>query len=265
MIFASKTKRNAESPKWIFSWRAPRSAAVFPAISLLLPAGLFAVVMTSLRVRVETPDPWLAQNASIILATQTPGGLDLIRFAKEDGPFPAPLEWEDSVTLPDGQDSFLRALRGSPKAWKPELKPLPESGVFPSVSLAEKKEMVFAPLPSARRKVNFPPVTTAPQLVALGGISSEEFPAELPRLDLPVDQTLLSETWRFLVRLRADGSVIDAISLAGGDPDGSDRTARLVNWLRNVRFAGGKDRPEERFAGVGLRFINHSTHGPEPR
>jgi hypothetical protein len=76
-----------------------------------------------------------------------------------------------------------------------------------------------------------------------------------------VDAAMATEPWRFLLRLNAAGSVIDCVSLSGGEVAGA---AALDDWLRGVSFPPEPAAPD-RWIAVGLGFSNQAADGPATR
>jgi hypothetical protein len=250
-----------EAPKWVFDWQQ-RGNSKFPKwIALLLVGGLFALLLTVVQIRLQSPVAWAAPKASVICATGEEGRI-LTLMAREGGPFPSrflPSQWEGAATL---EREVLSAARWAPLPYVPVMRNLPEPA-SPPLQLAARAESVLPkrlPSPAAA-----PTPTTSglvPVLRPLSGITNEELPLEIPILKGPLDATTTAGTWRFLLRLDAAGCVWDCISLAGGDETGP---SPMEVWLRRMTFKPEPGTPS-RWIAVEVGFVNPSaTHGTDSR
>jgi hypothetical protein len=113
------------------------------------------------------------------------------------------------------------------------------------------------PLPSSR---DLPKSRPQPVLYPLAGLKATDLPENPPEFVAEVPPAMAAESWRFLVRLDAQGRVRDVVSLSG-TPD-AGQTA-LETWLRDVPFPESMDPASERWVAVGLSFINQPPHGTD--
>lgn len=251
-----KDKRK-EAPDWVFNWgRSGNVAHSFSKwIAVLLVAGIFALLLNMVQIRVYSPTAWAESKATVIYAAATPEGRILTLRAREEGPFPSrflPSQWEGAAAL---EQEFLGAARGSPPPYVPSLRDLPEPK-DPPLQLAAKGEPVLpkrlpaastAPLPGKLKLV--------PVISPLSGITSADLPTALPPLTDPVNATMTAASWRFLLRLDAAGHVWDCVSLAGGDEAGP---SPIEAWLRRLTFKPEPATPA-RWIAVGVGFANQPT------
>lgn len=256
----------AEHPEWVFTWR-PLGSPLFPKVfAIAVTAAGFAFLLGSVRVGFRTPDRWAPNHGSVIHVGDDPAGLALARRARDGGPFPSRFEPAGMAEIQAMENEAFDALRWTPPAYRPELRPLPPSGLEGRREpLANRGVRVFPELPAAPRAGVATAVEIAPVLDPLAGITRDDLPETLPPFD-GIDGKLTAETLLFLTRLRADGSVIDCVALAGGDKDNEDHLQRLGTWLRSLRFAPAKpEDPAVRWASVGIRFVNQpASDGPQP-
>ena len=256
----------ADHPDWIFRWRPLGSPFLPKAIAIAISLAAFSFLLVSVRVGVRTPDPWAPRRASVIHVGDGPDSLALARLARDEGPFPSrfePTSWRRTAGL---EDPLAAALRWQPAAYHPSLRPLPDDGPPPPEPLANPGVRVLPPLPAAPQQSTVAePLRLMPVLDPLGGITRDELPTDLPPFP-EADGKTGAEASLFLARLRADGSVIDCVALAGGDKTAGDHLGRLGRWLRSIRFpAADHDGPPVRWITVGIRFVNRSIDdGPQP-
>lgn len=251
-----KEKRK-EAPEWVFNWRRSRNTDFLFSkwIALLLVTGIFALLMSMVQIRVDSPTTWAASKATVIYTGATPEGRILTLRAREEGPFPSrflPSQWEGAAAL---EQELLGAARWTPPPYVPSLRDLPEPK-DPPLQLAAKGEPVLpkrlpaataAPLPGKLRLV--------PVITPLSGITSAELPTDLPHIADPITATMTAANWRFLLRLDAAGHVWDCVSLAGGDEAGP---SPIEAWLRLLTFKPEPANPS-RWIAVGVGFANQPT------
>jgi hypothetical protein len=82
-------QQRKEAPEWIFNWRSTGNPALSKWLAILVTAGLFALLMTFVRIRVWSPVAWAAPKAGVIQVTDDAIGRALTLRAREGGPFPS--------------------------------------------------------------------------------------------------------------------------------------------------------------------------------
>lgn len=70
---------------------------------------------------------------------------------------------------------------------------------------------------------------------------------------------IVSAEWRFVLNLRADGTVLECLSLSGGSEEG---LAAMIAWLRSLKFQESEE--AERWMGLRIEFLNERKHGADP-
>ncbi len=253
-------KRKA-APEWVFPWRRTGESRIARGFAILFVGAGFAFLLTSVRIRVSPPTPWAAHKASVILVGDDADGRALTLRAKEGGPFPSrfvPSEWEGAVAL---ERAAAETTRWTPPPYVPVLRDLPDEATG-GMRLASRGEPVFPERP--RPPAVAPSAVTlkpTPFLQPLSGISSQEMPGQLPAFEGAVDDSMASESWRFLLRLDAGGNVQECVNLAGGDEAGP---SPMENWLRRVSF-NAKPGSNARWISVSVGFTNQPANGPDAR
>ena len=245
---------------WVFRWRGLDGTPLRGLLSLLIVGSAFALFAATVRIRVRAPQQWVERKASIIhLPSGGEGKIWALR-AQEGGPFPSrvdPADWEKSAGL---QEAFLQATRLSSRPYEPKLRDLPEDDQVPPRPMSEKGERVFP-----KRTVKVAPVAApaatklAPVLFPLSGIGAESLPAQLPAFDAPIDAAMTAAAWRFLLRLRRDGSVSLCMPLVD-EPGGKV----LAKWLGTLNFSPAVAEKSE-WIGLGVLFTNQVTDGSDAR
>lgn len=251
--------KRREAPEWVFSWRPRRDAFLPRLLAIALTACLFALLLTSVRIRVTPAVAWSARKAAVIQVGDDAEGRALTLRAREGGPFPSrfePSAWEGIAVI---ERAALEAARWQPPPYQPQLRDLPDGSLTPPLRLAAAGEPVFPKRPPvAAVTPAIENTATTPVLHPLSGISPDLMPRELPPFDGVVAPATMAEPWRFLLRLDAAGGVLDCVSLAGGDENGP---SPLESWLRRVAFPPDPKKPT-RWIAVGVGFTNHPVKPP---
>lgn len=256
------SSKSAEAPNWVFGWRA-RKAPWFPnLVALVVASAALAFLVTMVRIPIKTTGKSASQKASVIYLLDDAEGRALVLKAQEGGPFPSrfePSEWQGFGEI---EQAALAAARLQARPYVPEMKDLSAEEKIPPLEFAAKGELFFPDHVAAPQAVpDAPEWALAPTLYPLVGISSDEFPRELPPFEATVDAAMSSAAWRFLIRLNPDGRVADCVSLERGDGVGA---GQLESWLRQVNFAADPAAPP-RWIGVGIGFINQAADGTDAR
>lgn len=251
-----KEKRK-EAPEWVFNWgRSGNAASSLPKwIAVLIVTGIFALIIGMVQIRVYLPTTWAASKASVICTAATPEGRILTLRAREEGPFPSrflPSQWEGAAAL---EQEFLGAARWTAPPYVPILRDLPKPAEPPLQLIARGAPVLPKRLPSASATPQPGKVTLAPMIQPLSGITSAELPTYLPPIAEPVNASMTTASWRFLMRLDATGHVWDCVSLAGGDEAGP---SPIEAWLRRLTFKPEPASPS-RWIAVSVGFANQST------
>jgi hypothetical protein len=258
----SMRHKRREAPEWVFPWRGRRDSPFPKAFAILLAGGAFAVLLTSVRIRVAAPVAWAGHKAAVIQVLDDAEGRALTLRATEEGPFPSrfePSEWEWAAATE--RDAY-QAARWRPEPYAPALRDLPDADAPSPLQLAAPGEAVLPdrhPSPAPARPIE--KSALFPALYPLSGITASSLPGELPPFGGPVDPAMAAESWRFLLRLNAAGRVLDCVSLSGGNEAGA---SALEDWLRRVSFHPEPAKPT-RWIAVGVRFSNQPADGTDAR
>lgn len=253
--------RLAGTPELIFRWRGSRTPFFPKLLALALGVAAFALLMT-LRIRVTAPEKVSPRRAAVIYLGDDAQGRALKLRAQEGGPFPSrfePSQWEGLAKM---ETEAMDSVRFQPQPYVPALPELPTENQLRPLELAAKGELVFPKRGPA-------PITTsdpakfklAPTLNPLSGITRETLPADLPPFSAAVTAAMSSASWRFLVRLTAEGTVAECVSLEKGGEAGAPE---LEAWLHRIQFKPEPAKPV-RWIAVGIGFTNQPADGTDAR
>ncbi len=240
----------------IFSWKASESSIGVIFVAILIVAAVFTVFLGAVDVEFIPPAPESRETMGILRFSDDVLGSEWLRLAEERGPFPGRLGRGEPRILPDiGATSAFSGGR-SWSGYQPELRVFESNPDMDGYDLAREgrrflprrvflgeklKEPVSPPLAASRK----------PILTPFDSLALRWLPDDLPDFDVNIQGgDLLSASWRFLIRLRPDGTVGDCVSLSGGAEPGLLGTA---NWLRRVKFKAGEG---ERWLGLRVEFVN---------
>lgn len=252
-------RKTAKNHPWVFRWR-PLGRPLFPRLfALALVGGCFLFLVTSVRVRVVAMEKSSPRKASVIFLRDDEQGRALSQKAREGGPFPSRFELSQWGGLALLEDSALDAIRFEPKPYEPKLEALPTGNQVAPLTFAAKGERFFPEHPQATDAA--PDSTTLRQTPVLYPLSGAILPEKLPPFDAEVNAAMSAASWRFLLRLNPEGTVMECVSLENTDQPGA---LELEKWLRLVPFQPARDEPT-RWIAVGVGFTNQPAHGTEPR
>lgn len=252
-------QKRREAPEWVFPWR-PLGGSRFPGtFAVLLVGALFALLLSSVRIRVTPPAPWAARKASVIHTLQDEESRALTLRAREGGPFPSrfdPAGWDGAVAI---ERAAFDTARWSPPPHAPVLRDLPQDEDLPLKPAAPGEAVFPKRAPGSRPAPAATDLRPVPTLYPLSGITRAGMPDTLPPFEGGPDP---AEGWnRFLIRLDASGHVTDCVSLAGGDENGP---SPLEAWLRRVTFQPEPTKPA-RWIAVEVGFANPLPDGNNAR
>jgi hypothetical protein len=257
-----KDKRR-DAPDWIFQWR-PAGEPWFPKfLALALVVTVFAVLLSSVRIRTVVDSPWSSRKAAVIQVLDDAGGRALSLRAREGGPFPSRFEpsgWPELVAL---EKSALGIGKTTLPGYRPALREL-SAGKRRMPALTEPGNAVLPkPLGSPRPGIPAAAARLVARIVPISGIHASAMPDTLPDFPGEVTPALAAAPTRFLVRLDPAGSVTDCVSLDAGDEAGP---SDLERWMRGVSFKPGPAKAS-RWVALGVTFVNQpiTADGAEPR
>ena len=138
-----RTRKPLGTPEWIFRWRGSRQP-LFPRLfALMLVGGVFALLVTTVKIRVDVPEKASLRKASVIYLTDDAQGRALTLRAQEGGPFPSRFVLSQWSGLAELEASAMETARFQPQPYVPQLQDLPaERGVLP-LELAAKGVAFF--------------------------------------------------------------------------------------------------------------------------
>lgn len=242
----------------IFNWRDSESHIGFKIIAVLSVALIFTVFFGLVDVRIKPPLAPSLESASVLHFADDELGRAWGLMAEENEPFPGRLEISGVGGIPamdatadsdgvsgwsDYQVKLLRFQRtdGSPAG------ALARKGVryFPERVKIQPTDAGTSEHPARTRRKAI--------LTPFDGRAMGWMPDEVPDFETPADGgDLLSASWRFMLRLRPDGSVSDCVSLSGGGDAGLNEA---TEWLEGLRFKSGDG---ERWLGLRVEFVNRN-------
>lgn len=249
---AVKQPRLMNTPEWVFPWRGRKKTFFSMLVAHVIAGAAFVVLLGTVRVKVVSPKPMVPRKASLIYLTDDAQGRALALQAQEGGPFPSrfePSQWQGMAAL---EEEAMAATRQA-KPYVPQLRELPQETRIAPLELAAKGEPVFPKRQSVARAAPDPAkMKLVPTIFPLSGIPAEAIPSELPPFTGTVNGAVTAASWRFLVRLNAQGGVSECVSLEKGGEAGA---LELEAWLHGIQFRTTSETPF-RWISVGIGFSN---------
>jgi hypothetical protein len=242
----------------IFDWKESESRGrdklfAFFVVALLF-AGFAGWVETGLPAYRNTP----AEAAALIRFADGGMARSWLLEAEESGPFPGRLQLDDKgvaeMVFDGGRLDAWTDYRGS-------MRPLPGGEAVGRVQITPKGKRVFPPIPGVPAGMVIPPrgeIRRIPILIPYDRFALGWMPEDLPAFTPAAGADIPPDSLRFAMSLRKDGSVVEAIPLAGGEDPGQEAIRR---WLLGVRFEEGAD---ERWFGLRVEFVNRREDATQP-
>lgn len=243
-------RKSPDNHQWVFRWRPLRQPLFPKLIALALVGGGFALLVTSVRVRVNTLEKSTPRKASVIFLRDDAQGRALSLRAQEGGPFPSRFDlsqWGGLATL---ENAAMDTIRFQPPTYELDIEDLPISKPVEPLVFAAKGERYFPEhAPVSDEIPDTAGLKLAPVLYPLSG---DPIPVALPPFGAAVDAAMSSASWRFLLRLNPEGSVEESVSLENADEADA---LELEKWLHKIRFNPEPGKPF-RWIAVGIGFTN---------
>jgi len=258
---AAKQPRLMNTPEWVFPWRGRKKTFFSMLVAHVIAGVAFILLLGAVRVKVVSPKPMIPRKASLIYLTDDAQGRTLALQAQEGGPFPSrfePSQWAGMAALENEAMAATRQV----KPYVPQLRELPKETRIAPMELAAKGELVFPKRQLVARPASDPAkMKLVPTIYPLSGIPAEAIPAELPPFTGALDSAMTAASWRFLVRLNAQGGVTECVSLEKGGEAGA---LELETWLHGIQFRTTSEKPF-RWISVGIGFSNQPADGTDNR
>lgn len=242
----------------VFRWR-PLGRPFFPKLIAVAVSGFaFALLVTTVRIRLVLPEKSSPRKASLIYLGEDPQSRALAMRAREGGPFPSRFELKNWDGLAETEAKAMDAARYQPPPYVPVMRELPEENLVQPLVLAPRGQAFF---PKRKPSPSTPPdpsmLKLAPVLYPLSETAVKILPERLPVFGGPVDAVMSGVSWRFLLSVDGQGGVTDCASLAKGAEPAADA---LEAWLRRLRF---KPEPgkQVRWIALGIGFTNQAIDG----
>ncbi len=250
------------TPEWIFSWRGGNRPLVPRLLALAVVGTAFTLLVTTVKIRVDSPAKSTPRKASVIYLRDDAQGRAMTLRAREGGPFPSRFDLSQWQGMPEMEAAALEAVRFQPPPYVPVPEDLPpDNGVLPIELAAKGRQFLPTRVPQPPATPDLGKLKTAPVLYALSGVTSDTLPTGLPPFTAAVDSAMSSAPWRFLARLNADGSVAECVSLEKGAESGAPE---LEQWLHRITFKPDPSKPV-RWISVAVGFTNQPADGTDAR
>lgn len=244
----------------VYNWQTSESHVGFKIIAVLVVTIIFTIGFTFVDIDMKPPKAPSLESATVLHFADDDLGRAWMLVAEEGGPFPGRLEINGAGRLLDMDQMITSGGVSGWSSYDATLREFQSTVGTSSGLLAQKGQRYFPgrvkildgnvdgnvkgvsdPVRSTRK-----PILTPFDDQALGWM-----PEQVPDFEIPVNGgDLLSASWRFMLRLRPDGSVSDCVSLSGGGDAGLKET---TEWLKGLRFKSGGG---ERWLGLRVEFLN---------
>jgi hypothetical protein len=252
-MFFWKNKRPKKPYRWIFSWHIFRDASHPKYLSLAITTALFALLLSTIRIKITSASHISPPHATLIYAPTGNDEQNLQIRALEGGPFPSrfyPSEWEGFASA--NQTVFAKPIHHiAPPA--PALRPLGPEKPNKTSHLAGFTLSVFPDKPEPRSQIAPSPALAATPVIFFLSESNDQPPLpNVPALSQPISPEMSAEEWRFTLEINSQGRISECIALNSGDSPGLET---ITHWLRQITFPKPQTNKNQWIA-VGVRFSN---------
>lgn len=212
---------------------------------------LLAVAIGSVvEIRFSVGKARIASSASVMYFADDEIGNYWRMKAEEDGPFPGGMRISGADDLVDFHDY---------SAWNDHeivMRSLEIGDAAQTLGVVERGTRYF-PNRSGAKNEEFPEnrvdkVQLSPVISPYEKEAMEWLPEKLPAFQGETVGYASSSGWRFILQLRADGSVEHCLPMSGGEAE----LSAIIMWLEKIRFE--KSDEEMRWMAVRVEFLNSS-------
>lgn len=222
--------------KWLFPWRSRGGRWSATLLYVGLAGAGFAALLGMVRVKVGSPQFEMERLGSLIYLPGTGDGAVWAERAREAGPALSryePATWPGYADLERGIAAATSVTLPPREARLRDLPPLPAT----PVPLAAKGQAVLPDRPvEVPESLPAGKLRLVPSLFPLSPLGGASMPADLPPFSGELKATAAANRqfarWQFLLRLDADGRVLECLSQNPADEDGTV----LAGWLKGVAF-----------------------------
>lgn len=246
----------------IFDWSSVEVHSGWKGVSLLVVVLGFGFLVSLINVEFGHREVGTVKSASVLFLSNHEEGETWSMLAEEEGPFPGRLE------ISGLNDPLSELGDGSliDRSWNPNrvrLKDMEISSAIAAHRISAQGQRYFPRNFRSTGALQVQPKTDVvlkPNLIPYTKEAQKWLPAELPLFRMEMEEEIASAEWRFVLNLRADGSVMECLSLSGGR---DEALTMLTAWLKSIRFQESQE--PERWMGLRLEFLNEGSHGSDSK
>jgi hypothetical protein len=241
----------------IFDWSKSESSRKDKFFSVIIVGLLFAFLIGAIELNLPSQRSDSMTQATLIRSVDEEMMKSWALEAQENGPFPGRLLSErDSESMMFAGEEGLAWWRD----YEIQLRPMRKETGVASVDIMPKGKQEFPIIDVDTPGENPSAVSSLsePILVPYNKEALQWLPEELPSFDLSRIAERTTDSLRFLVSLREDGSMAELIPLAGAvnqeqKTQEAEAQEAQEDWLRSIRFKKGIG---ERWFGLRVDFVN---------
>lgn len=245
----------------IFDWSNEEVHQGWKGASVLVAVLGFGLVFSVISVKFDRRDVASVNSASVLYLADDKEGRIWRMKTEEEGPFPGRLEIS---VLYDPLDEIGVGTLGddSWNSYEVTMRSLNMDSAITASRISAQGKRFFPRNFKSTDLVKAPTqseVVLSPKLVPYTTESEKWLPTRFPPFNMLMKDEIVSAEWRFVLNLRADGTVMECLSLSGGSEEG---LAPMITWLKSLRFQESEE--SERWMGLRIEFLNERKHGANP-
>lgn len=244
-------------PKPIFDWEKSESLRRDQALSFAIVAIISLLLVGAFQIQLPRPPKEHNKVATVMHVNEKTSAKGWRIQAEEGGPFPGGMAVHNDFSSLNFDEFGIRSLRNANQA---TLRPLlPTKTTTPSFRDELQKLPVFRGDLTADEGVANQHFRQIPILKVFDQNALAWLPDDLPDFEMPEATKLQQGQLRFMIQLRKDGTVAEAMASNGGTNPLQDA---LIAWLARIPFQKAND---TRWLMLEVEFINQTNNGSDPK